>query len=230
MKSTSLFFILLLIGSPLGVTQIDSVESEKNVDIFEEVVLGTNTQKNGFVDKVINIDESLILKNLEKFTKNTNSNQFLQERITISERTSPSTRLRNNIDSEIFGSKKKVSIPDYIQVITDYFYDGHTQTPQLPEITDRLEKINEVSIQELIFFEGKIKQESERQNKLDTINSTTISLSKEQISSHLVNTKLDNFENKNIENFDFTESKNRKTCRKTPKKYKKEERNGIYKQ
>jgi hypothetical protein len=107
MKSTPIFFILLLIGSPLGVTQINSVESEKNIEIFEEIVLGTNTQKNGFFDKVIKIDESLILKNIEKFTKNTNSNQFLQERITISERTSPSTRLRNNIDSEIFGSKRK---------------------------------------------------------------------------------------------------------------------------
>ena len=160
MKKPTLFFIFLIL-SPLGVFSIlDNNFGNEGVEILidEGIKIGDHQSvRNGIVNEII-INEELVIANFEKYSSQLSAVKTGQDKITIIERSAPFSRNRV-YESEFFEDSKVVSITEYLEVITDYFYEGYTKHPELPEIPLQVEKISEISIHEMILLEEKLNKD-----------------------------------------------------------------------
>ena len=162
MKSRNLFFIFILL-SPLGLfTDIQSISGNDShtVSLNDGIVLGDNNSSKKGIVKSIMLSENLVMENYDKFTNYLDKTQNYQDRIMVSERSPSMSRNRIVYEESIVNEKKQVTISEYLETITDYFYEGHTDKPQLPQIPIQIEKIPDISIQEMITLEAETEKEN----------------------------------------------------------------------
>ena len=112
--------------------------------------MGQNTQfsinlaedlavSSGFGQKIGNshniaLNEQLEISNHEKYQELIFATKQLTDRHAIMDRIVPNTRLRTVQDSDLIDKTNEVTMTDFIEVITDAFYDGGAKAPSLPSI------------------------------------------------------------------------------------------------
>ena len=97
------------------------------------------TISSGFGQKIgnaykITLDEQLEVSNHEKYQKLVSATKQLTDRHAIMDRVVPNTRLRIAQDDDLGDQSNQVSMTEFIEIITDLFYDGGAKTPSTPSI------------------------------------------------------------------------------------------------
>ena len=97
------------------------------------------TISSGFGQKIgdlheITLNEQLVVTNHDKYQKLVTATKQIIDRYAIMDRVAPNTRVRLAQDDEILDNSNQVTITDYIEIITDVFYDGGVKAPSMPSI------------------------------------------------------------------------------------------------
>ena len=82
----------------------------------------------------ISLDEQLVVSNHDKYQKLVTATKQITERQAIMDRVLPNTRLRFVQDGDLLDPSNQITLPDFIEIITDTFYDGGAKTPAMPSI------------------------------------------------------------------------------------------------
>ena len=97
------------------------------------------TVSSGFGQKIGNsnniaLNEQLEISNHEKYQKLVTATKQLTDRNAIMDRILPNTRVRVVQDDDFIDNTNQVTMTDFIEIITDTFYDGGAKTPSTPPI------------------------------------------------------------------------------------------------
>ena len=79
------------------------------------------------------LDEQLEVTNHDKYQKLVSATKQMTENHAIMDRVTPNTRLRFAQDGDLLDNSNQVTMIDFIEIITDTFYDGgakHLQCQQ----------------------------------------------------------------------------------------------------
>jgi hypothetical protein len=126
MKSTTIFFIFILL-SPAGLFTAfsNSFDSQTyQININDGVTIGDKNSALKDLKGIVILNENLIMANLEKYYNHFSITKIIHERLTVFERSAPISRNRVMYEEEISNEKQKVSVSEYLEIISDYFFDG----------------------------------------------------------------------------------------------------------
>ena len=97
------------------------------------------TVSSGFGQKIGNshniaLNEQLEISNHEKYQELVSATKQLTDRNAIMDRIVPNTRVRIVQDDDLINNTSQVTMTEFIEIITDTFYDGGAKTPSIPSI------------------------------------------------------------------------------------------------
>ena len=108
--------------------------TEFSINLSEDLTVSSGFgQKIGNMHKVI-LDEQLVVSNHDKYQKLVTATKQMTERHAIMDRVAPNTRLRFVQDGDLLDNSNQVTMTEFIDIITDTFYDGGAKTPSAPSI------------------------------------------------------------------------------------------------
>ncbi len=136
-KFFSLFLVTILGFSAFSIPSSgsDTVQNAQfSINLAEDL-----TVSSGFGQKIGNshniaLNEQLEISNHEKYQELISATKQLTDRHAIMDRIVPNTRLRTVQDSDLIDKTNEVTMTDFIDDITDAFYDGGAKAPSLPSI------------------------------------------------------------------------------------------------
>jgi len=128
------FSIFSVIGTP-SATWNTSDNTQFTVTLNEDLVLLSGFSQNAGNNHSVILNEWLEVLSGDRYQNLITASKHITDTKAIMERILPSTRLRltNNDDLTEYG--KTVSISDFIETITDTFYQGGAKTPSQPMIS-----------------------------------------------------------------------------------------------
>ena len=136
-KLFSLFLVTILGFSAFSASGNDWTtyqSTEFSIKLSEDLKISSGfEQKIGNKHKV-SLDEQLVVSNHDKYQKLVTATKQMTERHAIMDRVTPNTRLRFADDGDLLDKSNQVTMTDFIQIITDTFYDGGAKTPSAPSI------------------------------------------------------------------------------------------------
>ena len=136
------FFLLIKLGfsifSVIGTSSATwntSDNTQFGITLSEDLVLASGNSINAADNHSVTLSEWLEVVNHDRYQNMITASKHITDTKAIMERILPSTRLRltNNDDLTEYG--KTVSISDFIETITDTFYQGGAKTPSQPMIS-----------------------------------------------------------------------------------------------
>jgi len=135
------FFLLITLGfsifSAVGTpaTWDTSDNTQFGITLSEDLALASGLGQNAGNNHSVTINEWVELLNHDRYQNMITASKHITDSKAIMERILPSTRLRltNNDDLTEYG--KTVSISDFIETITDTFYQGGAKIPSQPMIS-----------------------------------------------------------------------------------------------
>ena len=108
--------------------------TEFSINLSEDLTISSGFgQKIGNMHKVV-LDEQLVVSNHDKYQKLVTATKQMTERHAIMDRVTPNTRLRFAQDGDLLDNSNQVTMTEFIDIITDTFYDGGAKTPSAPSI------------------------------------------------------------------------------------------------
>ena len=108
--------------------------TEYSVNLAEDLTISSGFgQKIGNIHKV-SLSEQLEVSNYDKYQKLVAATKQLTENHAIMDRVTPNTRLRFVQDSDLVDQSNQVTMTEFVEIITDTFYDGGAKTPSMPSI------------------------------------------------------------------------------------------------
>ena len=136
-KLFSLFLVTILGFSAFSIPSSGSdigQNTQFSINLAEDL-----TVSSGFGQKVGNshniaLNEQLEISNHEKYQKLVSATKQLTDRNAIMDRILPNTRLRSIQDGDLADKTNEVTMTDFIDNITDAFYDGGAKSPSMPSI------------------------------------------------------------------------------------------------
>ena len=136
-KPFSLFLVITLVFSVFSISGngwSTYENTEYSINLSEDLAISSEFgQKIGNTHK-ISLDEQLEVSNYDKYQKLVSATKQIAESQAIMDRIIPNTRLRFAHDGDLLESSNQVTMPDFIEIITDTFYDGGAKTPSTPTI------------------------------------------------------------------------------------------------
>ena len=136
-KLFSLFLVTILGFSAFSVSGNgwNTYQStEFSINLSEDLTISSGFgQKIGNMHKVV-LDEQLVVSNHDKYQKLVTATKQMTERHAIMDRVAPNTRLRFVQDGDLLDNSNQVTMTEFIDIITDTFYDGGAKTPSAPSI------------------------------------------------------------------------------------------------
>ena len=136
-KPLSLFLVITLGFSVFSISGTDwntYQTAEYSVSLSEDLAISSDFgQKIGNTHKIA-LNEQLDVSNYDKYQKLITATKQITESQAIMDRIIPNTRLRFAHDGDLLESSNQVTMPDFIEIITDTFYDGGAKTPSTPTI------------------------------------------------------------------------------------------------
>ena len=141
--NTTLFslFLLTTLGlsifstaSTLGSTWDTTNNTQFTVNLNESLSLsGEYAQKTGNNHNIM-LSEQLQLLNGDEYQNMVTASKHISDTKAMMERILPNTRLRLTDGDNLIGSGSTTSISDFIETITDTFYQGGAKSPSTPMI------------------------------------------------------------------------------------------------
>ncbi len=108
--------------------------TEFSINLSEDLTVSSGfAQKIGNMYKVT-LDEQLVISNHEKYQKLVSATKQMTEKHAIMDRVTPNTRLRFAQEGDLLDNSNQVTMTDFIEIITDTFYDGGAKTPSAQPI------------------------------------------------------------------------------------------------
>ena len=136
-KPFSLFLVITLVFSVFSISGSGwstYENTEYSINLSEDLAISSESgQKTGNIHK-ISLDEQLEVSNYDKYQKLVTATKQLTEIYAIMDRVTPNTRLRFVQDGDLLDPSNQITMPDFIEIITDTFYDGGAKTPSMPSI------------------------------------------------------------------------------------------------
>ena len=135
------FFLLITLGfsifSAVGTpaTWNTSDNTQFGITLSEDLALAGGLSQNAGNNHSVTLNEWVELLNHDRYQNMLTASKHISDSKAIMDRILPSTRLRltNNDDLTEYG--KTVTISDFIETITDTFYQGGAKTPSQPMIS-----------------------------------------------------------------------------------------------
>ena len=136
------FFLLITLGFSIfsvvgtsSATWNTSDNTQFTITLSEDLVLLSGFNQNAGNNHSVMLNEWLEVLNHDRYQNMITASKHITDTKAIMERILPSTRLRltNNDDLTEYG--KTVTISDFIETITDTFYQGGAKTPSQPMIS-----------------------------------------------------------------------------------------------
>ena len=131
-KTFSLFLVITLgfsVFSISGNGWSTYENTEYSINLSEDLAISSEFgQKIGNTHK-ISLDEQLEVSNYDKYQKLVTATKQITERQAIMDRVLPNTRLRFAQDVDLLNPSNQITMPDFVEIITDTFYDGGAKTP-----------------------------------------------------------------------------------------------------
>ena len=138
--SSKIFSLFLVITLGFSVFSISGSgwttyqNAEYSINLAEGVTISSGFgQKIGNIHKIA-LNEELQVSNHDKYQKLVTATKQLTERYAIMDRVNPNTRLRFVQDDDLLDHSIQVTMTDFVEIITDTFYDGGVKTPEMPSI------------------------------------------------------------------------------------------------
>ena len=136
-KPFSLFLVITLGFSVFSISGNEWTSDENieySINLSEDLIISSGFgQKIGNMHK-ISLDEQLVVSNHDKYQKLVTATKQITEIQAIMDRVLPNTRLRFVQDGDLLDPSNQITLPDFIEIITDTFYDGGVKTPSMPSI------------------------------------------------------------------------------------------------
>ena len=136
-KPFSLFLVITLGFSAVSISGngwVTHQNTEYSINLAEDLTVTSGFgQKTGNIHKIA-LNEQLEVSNNDKYQKLVTATKQLTERYAIMDRVNPNTRLRFAQDGDLVDQANQVTMTDFIEIITDTFYDGGAKTPAMPSI------------------------------------------------------------------------------------------------
>ena len=136
-KPFSLFLVITLGFSAVSISGngwVTHQNTEYSINLAEDLTVTSGFgQKTGNIHKIA-LNEQLEVSNNDKYQKLVTATKQLTERYAIMDRVNTKTRLRFAQDGDLVDQANQVTMTDFIEIITDTFYDGGAKTPSAPVI------------------------------------------------------------------------------------------------
>ncbi len=136
-KLFSLFLVTILgfsVVSASGNGWNTYQSAEFSINLSEDLTISSGFgQKIGNIHEVA-LNEQLVVSNHDKYQKLVTATKQMTERHAIMDRVAPNTRLRFAQDGDLLDNSNQVTMTEFIDIITDTFYDGGAKTPSAPSI------------------------------------------------------------------------------------------------
>ena len=128
------FSIFSVVGTP-SATWNTSDNTQFGITLSEDLALASGLSQNAGNNHSVTLNERLELLNHDRYQNMLTASKHISDSKAIMDRILPSTRLRltNNDDLTEYGIT--VTISDFIETITDTFYQGGAKTPSQPMIS-----------------------------------------------------------------------------------------------
>ena len=138
-KIFSLFLITILGFSIVSISGLEGTfensrtTAHHSISINEDLEISSGFASGSGQVFSVSLDERLEIFNNDRQFENV-STSYLSNNQAVMDRILVNSRVRNIVESEIFEHNSKVTISDFIETISNTFYDGGAKTPSLPSI------------------------------------------------------------------------------------------------